>query len=119
METTAQGPNQNVWPADDRPSNLTLDTPGPDISIYPTGASDRVKPLVERLSSSAHAAVDKATAAAGPAVDWLGRQGSKARAQQQRAADATCAYVSKNPLKSVGICFGTGVVLGMLVRRKW
>jgi len=82
-----------------------------------TDVVEKARAMTDRIAASAHAAVDKAASAAGPAVEWSVKQGSNLRRQQQRATETTVTYISENPLKSIGICFGVGVVVGLLVRR--
>jgi len=82
-----------------------------------TDVVEKARAMTERIAASAHAAVDKAASAAGPAVEWSVKQGSNIRRQQQRATETTVTYITENPLKSIGICFGVGVVVGLLVRR--
>jgi len=80
-------------------------------------AVEKARSVTDRVSASAHAAMDKASKTAGPAMEWIEKQSTNLRKQQQRATEATANYVSENPLKAMGVCFGAGVVIGLLIRR--
>lgn len=76
-------------------------------------AARKAKPAIDKVTAMAHQAVDKAAGAAVPAADWLAEKGENLDATQKKLIADTCAYVSANPLKAIGIA----VVAGMLISR--
>jgi ElaB/YqjD/DUF883 family membrane-anchored ribosome-binding protein len=78
-------------------------------------ATRKVKPAIERVAAYAHQAVDKAADVASPAADWIGDKGKDLKATQQKLMDDTCAYVKANPLKSVGIALVAGFLLSRII----
>ena len=84
-------------------------------SAISNGAED----ILNKASSSAHAAVnsiagavDQAERTAKPAVDWLAEQGKSLNNTQKKLVAGTSGYISDNPLKSVGIAVLAGFLLG-------
>jgi ElaB/YqjD/DUF883 family membrane-anchored ribosome-binding protein len=80
------------------------------------GAIRKTKPAIDKVASMAHQAVDKAAASAAPAADWIGEKGEKLDATQKKLVNDTCAYISANPLKSIGLAVLAGVVLSRITR---
>jgi ElaB/YqjD/DUF883 family membrane-anchored ribosome-binding protein len=80
------------------------------------GAFRKTKPAIDKVASMAHQAVDKAAASAAPAADWIGEKGEQLDATQKRLVNDTCAYISANPLTSIGLAVLAGVVLSRLTR---
>src|SRR3954470_3244674 len=78
-------------------------------------AARRAKPAIDRVAGYAHQAVDKAMGAAGPAADWIDEHGQDLRATEERVVEATSEYVRANPWKSVGIAVVAGVILSRIV----
>ena len=74
------------------------------------------KPVVERVSKSAHQVVDKAADMAAPAADWLVDKGQSLRAAPKKLLDGSCQYVAANPLKSVGIALLAGFLISRIRR---
>jgi len=79
-------------------------------------AATKAKPAIDRVAAKAHEVVDKAAASAGPAADWLGEQGANLNATQKKLVADTCAYISANPLTSVGVALVAGFLLSRVVR---
>ena len=79
-------------------------------------AARKAQPAIDRVATMAHEAVDKAAAAAGPAAAWVSAQGHDLAAMEKKAVNDTCAYISANPLKSIGIALAAGFVLSRLLR---
>ncbi len=79
-------------------------------------AARKAKPAIDRVANLAHQAVDKAAGAAAPTADWLTEQGESLQATQKKLMQDTCSYVSANPLKSVAIAVATGFVLSRILR---
>ena len=85
------------------------------------GAADeavgKAKPAIDKVVAMAHQAVDKAARAAAPTTDWLTEQGESINATQKQLVADTRNYVSANPLKAVGIAMVAGFLLSRLIRR--
>lgn len=80
--------------------------------MHERDASSRVK--INRAALAAHRAVDRAADAAVPAAQWLNQKSAGYRVKQKKVLDDTSAYVSANPLKSVGIAALVGLVIGLI-----
>ncbi len=77
----------------------------------------KAKPAIEKVATLAHQAVDKVAASAAPAADWLGDQGASLAAAQKKVVSDTSAYISANPLMSVGIAALAGYLISRMTRR--
>lgn len=80
-------------------------------------AARTAKPAIDRVAAMAHQAVDKAAGAAAPTADWLAEQGESLNATQKKLVTDTCSYISAHPLKSVGIAVVAGFVLSRIILR--
>ena len=80
------------------------------------GAIRKTKPTIDKAAAMAHRAVDKAAASAVPAADWIDEKGQKLDATQKRLVSDTCAYISANPLTSIGLALLAGVLLSRMTR---
>ena len=80
------------------------------------GAIRKTKPAIDKVASMAHQAVDKAAASAAPAADWIGEKGEKLDATQKKLVNDTCAYISANPLTSIGLAVFAGFLLSRITR---
>ena len=80
------------------------------------GAARTVKPAIDRVAAMAHQAVDKAAGAAAPTADWLAEQGESLNTTQKKLVADTCGYISANPLKAVGIAVVAGFLLSRFIR---
>ncbi len=80
------------------------------------GAIRSTKPAIDKVAAMAHHAVDKAAASAGPAADWIGEKGEQLDATQKKVVNDTCAYISANPLTSIGLAVLAGFLLSRLTR---
>jgi ElaB/YqjD/DUF883 family membrane-anchored ribosome-binding protein len=78
-------------------------------------AARKAKPVIDKVAAKAHRAVDKAAGAAVPAADWLAEKGESLEATQKKLIADTCAYVSANPLKAIGIALVAGIVISRIV----
>lgn len=87
------------------------------IAVAADAAARKAKPAIEQVAAMAHQAVDKAAGAAAPTADWLAQQGESLNATQKKLFADTCSYVSANPLKSLGIAVVAGFVLSRIVIR--
>ena len=80
-------------------------------------AARKAKPAIDQVSAMAHQAVDKAASAVAPTADWLAEQGDSLNATQKKLVADTCSYVSANPLKAIGIALVAGFLLGRIIVR--
>jgi hypothetical protein len=79
-------------------------------------AARKAKPAIEHVTAMAHKAVDDMAGTAAPAADWLAEQGSNLNLAQKKVVDDTSAYISANPLKSIGIALAAGYLLSRVLR---
>ena len=79
-------------------------------------AARKAKPAIDQVANMAHQAVDKVAATAAPTVDWIGEQGQNLNATQKKLVSDTCAYISANPLMSVGVAALAGFLISRMVR---
>lgn len=79
-------------------------------------AARKAKPAIDQVANLAHQAVDKVAATAAPTVDWIGEQGQHLNATQKKLVSDTCAYISANPLMSVGVAALAGFLISRMVR---
>lgn len=105
-------------------SNSTISQPGPADDLM--GAGDTA--ITDKLSRSAHDAIDRATEKAAQAEQTLRESAERTEAQAQALADSAQSkgreligdiqdYARKHPLESLGIAFASGLVLSRLLRR--
>jgi ElaB/YqjD/DUF883 family membrane-anchored ribosome-binding protein len=80
-------------------------------------AARKAKPAIDQVSAMAHQAVDKAAGAVAPTADWLAEQGESVNATQKKLVADTCSYVSANPLKALGIAVVAGFLLSRIILR--
>jgi ElaB/YqjD/DUF883 family membrane-anchored ribosome-binding protein len=80
------------------------------------GAARKARPVIDQVAAKAHDVVDKAAATAAPAADWLGEKGESLNAAQKKLIDDTAAYISANPLMSVGVAVLAGFVISRMIR---
>jgi ElaB/YqjD/DUF883 family membrane-anchored ribosome-binding protein len=80
-------------------------------------AARTAKPAIDRVAAMAHQAVDKAAGAAAPTADWLAEQGESLNTTQKKLVADTCDYISANPLKAVGIAVVAGFLLSRIILR--
>jgi ElaB/YqjD/DUF883 family membrane-anchored ribosome-binding protein len=80
------------------------------------GAIRKTKPAIDKVAAMAHQAVDKAAASAMPAADWIDEKSGKFDATQKKLVNDTCAYISANPLTSIGLAVLAGFLLSRMTR---
>lgn len=80
-------------------------------------AARTAKPSIDRVAAMAHQVVDKAAGVAAPTAGWLAEQGETLNATQKKLVADTCGYISANPLKAVGIAVVAGFVLSRIILR--
>jgi ElaB/YqjD/DUF883 family membrane-anchored ribosome-binding protein len=79
-------------------------------------AARKVKAPLDRMAEIAQETSDKALHARSQATDWLSKRGEQLAAPSQRLLDDTSAYVSANPLKSLGIAVLAALLVGRFMR---
>lgn len=80
------------------------------------GAMRKAKPAIDKVANMAHQAVDKAAASAAPAAEWIEEKSQQLDQTQRKLVNDTCAYISANPLTSVGLAALAGFLLSRLTR---
>ncbi len=120
MDTITRG--NNVSPSDNAGSTGTLNKVSTSahsaVDSFAASADEaarKAKPAIDKVTAMAHQAVDKAAGAAAPTADWLMEQGESLNASQKKLVSDTCSYVSANPLKSVGIALVAGFLLSRMI----
>ena len=72
---------------------------------------------VDRLSQSAHQAVDRAAGAAAAYAERFGEKGEELMQMPQDWLETAREYVRENPLQAVGMAVAAGYLLSILMRR--
>jgi ElaB/YqjD/DUF883 family membrane-anchored ribosome-binding protein len=104
--TTPSGPATNVRIED---AALTADQTVDRIA-------DKATTQVDRLSGSAHRAVNSTADAASTAADWASDIPQQARKAKTTASDAVCSSIRSRPFTSVASALAVGYLLGRLAR---
>ncbi|PPC75731.1 hypothetical protein C4K68_19055 [Pokkaliibacter plantistimulans] len=81
-------------------------------------AAAKAHETIDRIAVHAEKAEENIRAKAGEVDDSVKAQYAQARVKGQQACDAVSTYVKENPMTSLGIAFGAGVLLTALLRRK-
>lgn len=76
---------------------------------------EATQPAVASMSKGAHIAVDKVADAAAQAAHTIEETGQYFKYGQERVVQATSNYVHKNPLTSVAIAVGAGILISRLL----
>jgi len=77
---------------------------------------DAVDEGVNRLKSGAHEAMDKAAHATSEAAEALSEKGEQLQNLEQRLVKNCRRYIHENPVASLGIAVGVGLLLSRLLR---
>ena len=80
-------------------------------------AARKTKPVINRVVAMGRLAVDKAAGAAAPTADWLAEQGESLNTTQKKMVADTRGYISANPLKAIGIAVVASFVLSRIILR--
>ena len=87
-----------------------------------TGAHDAIDraaaaavPAVERIAVGAHTAVDKASSVASKTAQAISSTSGQIRDAQSRLADACTAQMKENPMVTLGVAVAAGFVLSRLL----
>jgi ElaB/YqjD/DUF883 family membrane-anchored ribosome-binding protein len=73
---------------------------------------------VDRLSQSAHQAVDRAAGAAASYAERFGEKSDELMQMPQDWMDTARDYVRENPLQAIGIAAAAGYLLSVLMRSR-
>ena len=76
----------------------------------------KAQPKLDRMTSMAHDAIDKAAEIPAQAGEWLSDRTEELSARQKKLVEDASSYVSANPLKSIGIAVVAALVVGRLMR---
>jgi ElaB/YqjD/DUF883 family membrane-anchored ribosome-binding protein len=76
-----------------------------------------VETNVDRLSQSAHDAVDKAASVASTYAERFSSKGDELMQMQQDWMESARDYVREKPLQALGIALAAGYLLHMITRR--
>jgi ElaB/YqjD/DUF883 family membrane-anchored ribosome-binding protein len=76
-----------------------------------------VETNVDRLSQSAHDAVDKAASVASSYAERFSSKGDELMQMQEDWIDSARDYVREKPLQALGIALAAGYLLHMITRR--
>ena len=76
-----------------------------------------VETNVDRLSQSAHDAVDKAASVASTYAERFSSKGDELMQMQEDWVSTARDYVRENPLQALGIALAAGYLLHMITRR--
>jgi ElaB/YqjD/DUF883 family membrane-anchored ribosome-binding protein len=72
---------------------------------------------IDRMSQSAHQAVDKAASMASSYAERLGAKGEQLMEMQEDWIGTAREYVREKPLQALGIALAAGYLLHMITRR--
>lgn len=73
---------------------------------------------VERMSQTAHEAVDRAASAASSYAERFGEKGEEWMQVPQDWLDTAREYVRENPLQAIGMAAAAGYLLSILMRSR-
>jgi ElaB/YqjD/DUF883 family membrane-anchored ribosome-binding protein len=81
------------------------------------GSTRSADSQVDRMSQTAHEAVDKAASVAGTYADRFSSKGEELMQMQEDWVEAAREYVREKPLQALGIAVAAGYLLHMITRR--
>lgn len=76
---------------------------------------DNIKQTIDKVSHSAHEAVDKVAGMSYQAAEVLGEKGEQLKNVELEMIEDYRAYVRENPMKSVGIAVAAGFLLSRIM----
>jgi ElaB/YqjD/DUF883 family membrane-anchored ribosome-binding protein len=83
-----------------------------------TDTTRSTEKTVERLSQSAHQAVDRAASAASAYAERFGDKSDELMQMPQDWLETARDYVRENPLQAMGIALAAGYLLSVLMRSR-
>jgi ElaB/YqjD/DUF883 family membrane-anchored ribosome-binding protein len=72
------------------------------------------KPQIDRLSETAHGAIDRATQTASQMAERFGERGEELFAMKDEYLETAREYVKENPFMAVGIALAAGYLFGKI-----
>lgn len=81
-----------------------------------TGMTEKASQSIDRLSSTAHTAVDRVAQAASSSAQRLSEKGSEWMETGDQWLNTTRATVREHPIAALGVAFGIGYLLSKLSR---
>ena len=85
------------------------------MATEPTRSTEKT---VDRLSQSAHQAVDRAASAASAYAERFGEKSDELMQMPQDWLETARDYVRENPLQAVGMALAAGYLLSILMRSR-
>jgi ElaB/YqjD/DUF883 family membrane-anchored ribosome-binding protein len=82
-----------------------------------SGTSKRSADTVERFSTTAHQAVDRAASAASSVAERFGEKGEEFLHMHEDWLETAREYVREKPLQALGIAVAAGYLLSIITRR--
>jgi ElaB/YqjD/DUF883 family membrane-anchored ribosome-binding protein len=79
-----------------------------------TTNSGTQKPQIDRLSETAHGAIDRATQTASQMAERFGERGEELLAMKDDYLETAREYVKENPFMAVGIALAAGYLFGKI-----
>lgn len=79
-----------------------------------TSTGTTQKPQLDKLSESAHSAVDRATQTAAQLAERVGERGEELLAMKDDYVEQAREYVKENPIMAVGIALAAGYLFGKI-----
>lgn len=79
-----------------------------------TTNSGTQKQQIDRLSESAHGAIDRATQTAAQVAERFGEKGEELLAMKDDYIETAREYVKENPIMAVGIALAAGYLFGKI-----
>ena len=76
----------------------------------------KARPVLDRISTMAGEAADKAADMKGQAKGWISAQGDQLSARQKQVVDSTASYISANPFKALGVAVVAALIVGRLMK---
>jgi ElaB/YqjD/DUF883 family membrane-anchored ribosome-binding protein len=73
---------------------------------------------IDKVSNSAHEALDKLASATSQAAEAVGEKGEQLKKSEQQLMKNCRGYISDNPITSVGIAVAAGFLLSRLLSRR-
>jgi ElaB/YqjD/DUF883 family membrane-anchored ribosome-binding protein len=82
------------------------------------GSTRNPQQTVDRLSQTAHQAVDRAASTAASYAERFGEKGEEWMQMPQDWLDTAREYVKQNPLQAIGMAAAAGYLLSILMRSR-